>query len=74
MYNEKILYDLAMEHRRDLLREAEKERLIRLVRTKTEPQHRLIAHWIISLGKTLLAWGTSSESSSGARIKIDLLP
>jgi hypothetical protein len=74
MYHERILDNLALERRRDLMREAEKERLIRLAKTNGESRVLLTARWIISLGTRFLTWSTSSERNPGASIKIDLIP
>lgn len=74
MYNESNLNNLALERRRDLIREAEIERLIRLAKTNGESRVHLTKLWIISLGTRLLTWSTSSERNPGASIKIDLMP
>jgi len=74
MYHERIFDNLALERRRDLMREAEKERLIRLVKANGESRVLMTARWIISLGTRFLTWGTSSERNPGASIKIDLMP
>ena len=74
MYHERILDNLAHERRRDLMREAEKERLIRLAKTNGESRVLLTARRIISLGRRLLTWSISSDRSPGASIKIDLIP
>lgn len=74
MINERNLFDLAQEHHKKLLREAEQERLLRFAMANREPRQSLAAHWIISLGKTLITWIFSYERSSDTAIEVDVLP
>lgn len=74
MYNTGILRNLALEHHRDILREAEQEPWLRQAKTNNALHYHMIARGIISLGMRLLAWSTSSERNPGASIKIDLMP
>lgn len=74
MYNESNLNNLALEHRWDMLREAEKERLIRFAKTNGESRVLLTARWIISLGRKLLDLSKWTQRNPGPSIKIDLMP
>ncbi len=61
-----ILWQLTQEHRRDLLRRAEQERLARLV-SASRPQHGHSAyHALDRLGRQLIVWGEQLQARHAA--------
>lgn len=57
--NNLALYEQVMEHRDELLREAEKERLVRLAMSGRKPRKSLINRWMNFLGKNWPLWEQS---------------
>jgi hypothetical protein len=74
MNNGRILYDLAQERHKEMLREAEQERILRRAKSGSEPHQSLLADWIMSLRKTLLSPRPIIERDSGTGVEVEIQP
>ena len=58
------------ERRKDMIREAERRRMVKAVSAVQPTPHRLYGHFLAGLGRSLTEWGLRLQARYSARVEI----